>query len=206
MITDPNEYFEKGCGRCARFDTDDCSSHIWIEGQLELRRICLDVGLEETTKWGHPCYMFAGRNIAIMGAFRDNFRFTFMNASLLKDPENVLRPAGPNSQTPSVLFFTSTAQVQEMEPIIRAYLQEAMCYAKAGIRPEKTSHEVEWPEELIEALDSDPELAEAFYALTPGRQKSYAFNLNQAKQSETRLRRLEKFRPKILAGKGALER
>jgi len=59
---------------------------------------------------------------------------------------------------------------------------------------------------LTEALDADPELAEAFQALTPGRQKSYLFNLNQAKQPATRMARIEKFRGRILEGKGLLER
>ena len=75
-----------------------------------------------------------------------------------------------------------------------------------GITAPKTVREVPIPEELTDALDADPELAEAFYALTPGRQKSYAFNLNSAKQSATRVARIAKFRDKIIAGKGALER
>ena len=49
-------------------------------------------------------------------------------------------------------------------------------------------------------------LAEAFHALTPGRRKSYMFALNQAKQTATRVARIEKFRDRIIAGKGALER
>jgi uncharacterized protein YdeI (YjbR/CyaY-like superfamily) len=32
------------------------------------------------------------------------------------------------------------------------------------------------------------------------------FNLNQTKQSSTRVARIEKFREKIIAGKGAMER
>jgi uncharacterized protein YdeI (YjbR/CyaY-like superfamily) len=32
------------------------------------------------------------------------------------------------------------------------------------------------------------------------------FNLNQTKQSATRVARIEKFRGKIIAGKGAMER
>ena len=62
------------------------------------------------------------------------------------------------------------------------------------------------PEELIDALDADPELAEAFFKLTPGRQRSYLFTLSTAKQSSTRIARIEKFRPKIISGKGAQER
>ncbi|MBK8012004.1 MAG: YdeI/OmpD-associated family protein [Deltaproteobacteria bacterium] len=57
-----------------------------------------------------------------------------------------------------------------------------------------------------EAFDFDPELAEAFNKLTPGRKKSYVINLNSAKKPETRVARIAKFREKILSGKGAMER
>jgi len=98
------------------------------------------------------------------------------------------------------------AQVNAMEPVIRAYLTEAMGYAEAGIKPPKLERHLEIPEELVDALDSDPELAEAYDKLTPGRQKSYLFNLNAAKTSATRVARIEKFRDKIIAGKGAQDR
>ncbi len=206
MITDPDDFFTKGCGRCARFATLDCSTRPWIDGLNALRRICLDMGLEETVKWAHPCYMHAGRNIAIFGAFRGDFRLSFMNPSLLIDSEGVLEPQGPNSQTPGMIRFTANAQVAEKEPVIRAYLRQLMDHAEAGTQPVRTAREIDTPDELIEALDADPELAEAFHALTPGRQRSYLFALNEAKQSATRVARIEKFRGKIIAGKGALER
>ena len=172
----------------------------------DLRRICLDLGLEETVKWAHPCYMHAGRNIAILAAFRGDFRFSFMNPALLVDSEGLLEPQGPNSRTPSMIRFTATGQVGEKQAVIRAYLQQLMDHAEAGTKPAKIDREIDMPDELIEVLDADPELAEAFHALTPGRQKSYLFALNQAKQPATRLARIEKFRDKIIAGKGALER
>ena len=105
-----------------------------------------------------------------------------------------------------MIRFTDSAQVAAMEETIRAYLKEAMSYAAAGIKPPKDAGEIELPVELVEALDADPELAEAFHALTPGRQKSYVINLNSAKQSATRISRIVAFRDRILAGKGALER
>jgi uncharacterized protein YdeI (YjbR/CyaY-like superfamily) len=206
MITDPDDFFSKGCGRCDRFATPACSTRLWIDGLINLRRICRDTGLTETVKWAHPCYMHAGRNIAIFGAFQGDFRLSFMNPGLLRDTEGVLEPQGPNSQTPSMIRFTAVGQVGEMEPVIRAYLQQLMDHAEAGTKPPKVEHEVDMPDELTDALDADPELAEAFEALTPGRRKSYMFNLNQAKQSATRVARIEKFRDKIIAGKGALER
>lgn len=206
MITDIEDYFTRGCGRCDRFDTPDCSIQQWKEGQNKLRQICLDMGLSEHVKWAHPVYMHADRNIAMMGAFRGDYRFTFMNGGLLKDPEGVLETAGPNSVVKNVLYFTANDGPAKMEPIIRAYLAELMDYAERGVKPPKVEREIEMPDELVEALDGDPELAEAFFALTPGRQKSYAFNLAQAKKPETRFARIEKFRDKIFAGKGAMER
>jgi len=206
MITDPDDFFTKGCGRCDRFATPDCSTRLWIDGLNNLRRICLDIGLSETVKWAHPCYLHAGRNIAMFGAFRGDFRLNFMNPGLVSDTEGVLEPQGPNSATPGTIRFTAVGQVGEMEPVIRAYLRQLMDHAEAGTKPPKVEREIDVPDELIEALDADPELAEAFQALTPGRQKSYLFNLNQVKQSATRVARIEKFRGKIIAGKGALER
>lgn len=206
MISDPGDFFTKGCGRCDRFATPDCSTRLWIDGLDNLRRICLDMGLEETAKWAHPCYMHAGRNIAIFGAFRGDFRLSFMNPGLLRDTDGVLEPQGPNSQTPSMICFTAIGQVGEMESVIRAYLRQLMDHAEAGTKPPKMERQIDMPDELTEALDADPELAEAFQVLTPGRRKSYMFSLNQARQSATRVARIEKFRAKIIAGKGALER
>ncbi|NJM84476.1 MAG: hypothetical protein HC844_20335 [Tabrizicola sp.] len=206
MITEIEDYFAKGCGRCARFDTPDCSTRVWAGGLRELRRICRDMQLQETVKWGHPCYMHAGRNIAIIGALRGDFRLGFMNAALLKDPDGILELPGENTRHPSLIRFTRNDQVAEREAVIRRYLSEAMGYAAAGIRPPKEDVDLEMPDELIEALDADPELAEAFRALTPGRQKSYVINLGAAKQPQTRMARIARFRSRIIAGKGALER
>jgi uncharacterized protein YdeI (YjbR/CyaY-like superfamily) len=124
----------------------------------------------------------------------------------MQDHEGVLERQGANTRHPDMIRFQDSAQVQRMEKTIRAYLEEAIGYAEAGIKPPKEVRELELPDELVDALDSDPVLAEAFFALTPGRQKSYIFNLNSAKKSETRVARILGFRDKILSGKGALDR
>lgn len=206
MITAIDDYFTKGCGRCERFGTPDCSTRAWIAGLEQLRRICLDCGLTETVKWGHPCYMHAGRNIVIIGAFRNDYRITFFNASLMRDPEGVLERQGPNSRHPDMIRFVKNEDVARMAPVIQAYLREAMNYAETGLRGEKEDVPLNLPEELVTAMDDDPVLAEAFHRLTPGRQKSYVILLNGAKQTDTRRARILKNRDKILAGKGALER
>lgn len=206
MITDIEDYFEKGCGRCERFDTSDCSVRRWTAGLQDLRRICVAEELEETVKWGHPCYMSDSRNIVIFGAFREDYRLTFFNAALMQDPGRILQKQGPNTRQPDMIRFTENAQPSEMATVIRSYLREAIGYAKSGLKPPKEHFEIEMPAELTDALDCDPELAEAFTRLTPGRQKSYLINLNATKNPQTRTSRILKFRPHVIAGKGATER
>ena len=206
MITDIEAFFRDGCGRCNRFATPDCSARHWQAGLTALRQICRAAGLEEAVKWGHPCYTHAGRNIAIIGAFRGDFRLSFFDAALLQDLEGVLEKQGPNTQHADMIRFTSVEQVATRGPIISAYLAEAMGYAAAGIRPEKTETALDWPDELTAALDADPEMAEAFALLTPGRQRSYVINLAGAKTAATRVARIARFRSHILTGKGATER
>lgn len=206
MIADVRDYFAKGCGRCDRFGTADCATRLWAVGIAALRELCLGAGLVETCKWGHPCYMHAGRNIALIGALRGDFRLNFFNAALMRDPDGVLERQGPNTRHPDSIRFGDAARVAALEGTIRAYLAEAMGYAEAGITAPKDAGAVELPDELVEALDGDAELAEAFRALTRGRQRSYVVALTSAKGAETRRRRVEGFRGKILAGKGAAER
>lgn len=206
MITDIEDFFTVGCGRCERFATPQCSTRRWAPGLAALRRICLAAGLEEHVKWGHPCYMHAGRNVVIIGALQGDFRLSFFHPALMTDPEGVLERQGPNTRHADCLRFTDNAGVDDMADTITSYLVEAMGYAEEGRKPPKDEHALDLPEEFIEAMDADPEMAEAFHALTPGRQRSYEIHFNGAKKSETRVARIQRCRDKILAGKGALER
>lgn len=206
MITHSDDYFAQGCGRCERFSTPDCSTRRWAQGLAELRRDCLESGLQETAKWGHPCYTHSGRNIAIIGAFRGDFRLSFFNAALMKDEDSVLERQGPNTRYRDAIRFLDNKDVARRATIVKTYLREAMGYAEAGLKPPRETGAIELPEELGEALDADPELAEAFRSLTPGRQRGYVIHLRSAKASATRTARVERLRPKILAGKGVNER
>ncbi|PKB25074.1 uncharacterized protein YdeI (YjbR/CyaY-like superfamily) [Novosphingobium kunmingense] len=206
MITEIEDYFTRGCGRCERFDTPDCSTRKWRKGLADLRRICRAAGLEEAVRWGHPCYRHAGRNVALIGALRGDFRLNFFNAALLKDPDGVLEKQGPNTQHLDSIRFTDNAQPAALKDTILAYLAEAKGHAEKGTKPPRTEAEIEMPEKLLDALDRDAALAEAFAALTPGRQRSYAITIGGAKAVKTRLARIAKYRDHILAGKGANER
>lgn len=207
MITDPDAYFRDGCGRCKRGGTPECSTQNWAQGLADLRKICLDVGLVEVVKWGHPAYTHNGKNIAILGAFRGDFHLSFMNASLIDDPQGVFVKRGEHTQTANVMKFTDNGGPAAMATTIIDYLERATQAADSGAKPVKaTAPSVAMPDELVAALDADPALSEAFHALTPGRQRMYYIYIGEAKQSATRSARIAKCSDRIFAGKGFNER
>jgi Uncharacterized protein conserved in bacteria len=60
----------------------------------------------------------------------------------------------------------------------------------------------EMPEELKNVFQQNAALEQAFLALSPGKQRGYILHFLQAKQSETRYKRIEKCTPLIMSGKG----
>lgn len=206
MISQIEDYFVKGCGRCDRFSTPNCATQIWRDGIAALRALCLSAGLTETVKWGQPCYTHSGRNIAIIGAQRDGFRLGFFNASLLSNRAGLLVKAGPNTRAPDTARLASAAEVDRHAADLLACIAEAMEHATRGTREATDDRELVLPEELEEALEADPDLAAAFAKLTPGRQRGYAIMIGNAKQPATRHRRVVGYRDRILAGKGPQDR
>ena len=99
--------------------------------------------------------------------------------------------------------FTNLVEIVELESILKTYIHEAIKVEKAGLKVElKKTSDFAVPQEFQSKLDHIPALKTAFEALTPGRQRGYLFHFSQPKQSKTREARVEKFIPKILAGKG----
>jgi uncharacterized protein YdeI (YjbR/CyaY-like superfamily) len=94
-----------------------------------------------------------------------------------------------------------------MEPILKAYIYEAIKVEKAGLKVNfKNTSEFRIPEEFQDKLEIIPALKTAFDALTPGRQRAYILYFSQPKQSKTRESRVEKYISRILNGKGLDDR
>ena len=172
----------------------------WQEEMKKLRRISLGCGLTEELKWGKPCYTFQGSNIVIIQGFKEFCALMFCKGALLKDPKTVLREFG--WQASRRIPFTGVRQIAEMEPVLKAYIREAIAAEKAGLKVSFKRKPGPVPEELQKKLDEIPALKAAFDALTPGRRRGYILYFSGAKQSKTRAARIEKCMPQILKGKG----
>lgn len=178
----------------------------WPAELAALRTILRDCGLVEVWKWSSPVYTLDGGNVAILWGFKDNATLGFFKGVLLQDKDKLLVGPGENSRSSRIFKFTSLEQIDAIKDTIRAYVLEAMELEKSGARVDLPKDDIVYPDELVARLNDDPELSEAFQALTPGRRRGYALYFAQPKQSATRVGRIEKLRDKILAGKGLQDR
>ena len=197
-----DEYLADGCGRCNLYATPECKVRTFAEALKLLRSLVLSCGLTEELKWSIPCYTFQGKNILVVAAFKAYCSVSFFKGALLSDSHGKLKTPGENSQATRLLKFTSAEQVKQEADIIKAYIYEAIEVEKAGLKVAFKKDVGPMPEELKEKLEDMPALKTAFNALTPGRQRGYILYFSQAKQSKTRMARIEKYIPKILSGKG----
>lgn len=175
----------------------------WKDEFERLREIIRECDLEEDYKWMHPCYTLKGKNVVLIHGFKEYCALLFHKGSLLKDPEKILIQQTKNVQAARQLRFTNVDQIKEQRDIIKAYVEEAIELEKSGAKVElKKTEEYEMPVELQEQLDQNSNLKEAFYNLTPGRQRQYIYYISQAKRPATRVSRVEKYIDHILDGKG----
>lgn len=198
-----DNYLTIGCGRCPLVSTPECKVHLWPNELRQLREIVLDCGLTEELKWSMPCYTQNKKNILIVAAFKEFCSISFFKGSLLKDPKGILEKPGENSQAARLIRFTSVKQIDRLEKAIRGFIAEAIELESSGAKVDFSAKEnLDLPEELLAKFDEFPALRSAFSALTPGRQRGYLLFFSAAKQSKTRLARIDKCKPLILAGKG----
>lgn len=180
----------------------------WQESYEKLRAIALECGLTEELKWGCPCYSYVGEgkpsgNIVLIHGFKEYCAYLLFKGALLKDPRGILIQQTENVQSARQIRFTHVDEIFELEPVLKAYLREAIEVEKAGLKVElKKTSDFSVPEEFQKVLDENPAFKTAFEALTPGRQRAYLFYFSQPKQSKTREARVEKYMQKILDGKG----
>ncbi|KAB2336165.1 hypothetical protein F7731_11745 [Cytobacillus depressus] len=202
MNSKVDKYLAEGCWRCPLGGTLDCKVHKWPEELEKLRMIVLDCGLTEEVKWGVPCYTFQKSNVAIVSAFNEYCSLSFFKGALLKDAYNILEKPGENTQAARLVRFTNVQKIVELEPVLKDYINEAIEVEKAGLKVNVKKNPEPIPEELQNKFDEIPALKTAFEALTPGRQRAYILYFSQAKQSKTRVSRIEKHMQQILNGQG----
>ena len=175
----------------------------WETEFAALRDIISSCGLEETVKWGQPCFTLDGRNVVLIHGFKEYCALLFFKGAIMQDPKNILIQQTENVQAARQIRFTGIADIQRQQKILKVYIKDAIALEQSGAKVEKkATAEFPFPEELERKMDEVPALRTAFDQLTPGRQRAYLLHFSSAKQAKTRESRIEKCVQRIVEGKG----
>jgi uncharacterized protein YdeI (YjbR/CyaY-like superfamily) len=177
----------------------------WQKEMALLRAIVLDCGLTEELKWSIPCYTFQKANIVFINSLKAYCAFGFFKGALLQDAEGILSKLTEHAHAVRLIRFTQLKEIARLEPIIKAYIYEAIEVEKAGLKFTARNTMPPVPEELQQKFTRNVDLKKAFYTLTPGRQRAYLLYFAAPKQSKTRVSRIEKCQRKILEGRGLID-
>ena len=113
----------------------------WQAELKQLRTIIIDCGLTEELKWGVPCYTFQKTNLVLIHAFKEYCALLFIKGALLNDPNGILIQQTANVQAARQVRFTDVREIVKMEPILKAYIYEAMEAEKSRFESEFQKHE-----------------------------------------------------------------
>lgn len=174
----------------------------WRPVLERLRAVMKASELEETVKWGAPCYTLDGKNLIGLAAFKDFVSIWFHQGALLRDQHGVLVNA-QEGRTKAMRQWRVRCEDEIDESTLRAYVKESIENQRQGreIKADRNKP-LQIPGELAAAMADDPDLLDRFEALSPGKRREYADYIAEAKRAETKIKRLEKIVPMILAGLG----
>jgi uncharacterized protein YdeI (YjbR/CyaY-like superfamily) len=149
---------------------------------------CTDV--EETIKWSHPHFLYRGRILCSMAAFKQHAAFGFSLSTL--------NPAGDDGKREQAMGqFGRIEKIADLpsKKVFNDGLQQAMRLIEAGVkRPvsknAKPKPPAEVPDDLAAALLSNRKARAAFDAFPPGYRREYVEWVVEAKRAETRQRRI----------------
>ncbi|WP_299121605.1 DUF1801 domain-containing protein [uncultured Tenacibaculum sp.] len=179
----------------------------WTQELNLLRSVLIELPLEETIKWGSPVYVYKGKNIVGMSAFKNYCGLWFFQGSFLKDGQKVLENAqeGKTKAMRQWRFY----KIEEIDvELLKSYVLEAIKNSEEGkeLKPKKNTKPLIIPNELQSELDKDEKLKESFEKFTLSKKREFTDHISEAKREATKLKRLEKIIPMILNGVGLYDK
>ena len=188
-----------------RFDSVDAyieHNTEWQDELIQLRKIVSSCELQETVKWGAPCYTYNGKNVVGMAAFKEYFGLWFHQGALLADSGNYLINA-QEGKTKALRQWRFGSKKEIKTRLIKSYIKEAISLVDEGAEIKPTRNKpLQIPDLLQQALASNLKADAAFGEFSRGKQREFADYVAEAKREETKLKRIQKILPMILRGEG----
>ena len=186
-----------------QIDTYISKKSEWEKELNQLRSILLELPLEETIKWGSPTYVYKGKNLVGMSAFKSYCGLWFFQGALIEDTNKVfINAQGGKTKAMLQWRFDKNDEIDKVK--IQDYVRQAMHNIDIGneIKPERKTKKVIIPEMLANAFQSDASLKSKFEEFSPSKQREFTEYIQDAKREATKESRLQKILPMIKNGVG----
>jgi hypothetical protein len=142
--------------------------------------------IEEKIKWGFPSFERNGM-VGMMAAFKRHATFGFWRRDVLPDPLGLLKDAGSMG-----MKLTDVSQIPS-DAVLLSYIRAAVKLNESGPPPRakaKPKPPPRVPACFMAALRKNAKALATFNAFPPSHQREYVDWIVEAKQEETRDRRL----------------
>lgn len=153
---------------------------------------------EETLKWGHPSFMHNGI-LCGMAAFKEYCAVNFWKATLIMGESA--------RQTDSAGVLGKIRRVSDLPPkaVFIGYVRRAIELNASGAKvprpPAKPKKAITVPADFRNAISKSAKAQDHFAALSPSHKREYVEWITEAKQDETRARRIAQAVQWIAEGK-----
>ena len=142
--------------------------------------------VEEDIKWSMPAFIYKGRPLANMAAFKAHAAFGFWNRQELQ--------TGQEGDAMGQYGRITSRETMPDDAVLLGALHKAVAMIDAGVKPQRPARaprpEAAVPPELAEALANDAEASAKWDAFPPGCRREYCEWIDGAKRDETRAKRV----------------
>lgn len=142
---------------------------------------------EEAIKWGMPAFLYKGRMLASMAAFKAHATFAFWRGGEVVGEENARD--GAMGQFGRITSIEDLPPPEELAALVRKAASLAD-QAPAPRRAKAPKAPVQVPEDLSRAIAANPAASATFESFPPSCRRDYAEWVAEAKRPETRARRI----------------
>lgn len=140
----------------------------------------------ETLKWSMPSFIYKGKILAGMAAFKAHATFGYWNDSMLQQEEKNRSAMGQFGRLTSLDDLPPKATLVDLT-------RKSMKLIEEGAKPPRDKHKkppFTVPQDMRAALDANPAAAATFDGFPPSAQREYVDWISGAKRDETRTQRL----------------
>jgi uncharacterized protein YdeI (YjbR/CyaY-like superfamily) len=170
----------------------DFAKPILIHLRSLVHQACPQV--EEAIKWSFPNFSYKNELLCNMAAFKQHCTFGFWKAPLMKDPK-LMKTAESEVAMGHLGRITSLKDLPS-DKIIIGYIKEAMKLNELGIKVQTKKvkpdpKHINAPPDLKKALQKNKKAFTNFEQFPPSHKKEYIQWIEEAKRTETRIKRIE---------------